>query len=190
MKQLFIILTILLYLSSCSDESRIEGLVFSDKIQVVTANKEISIIQNSSNQTVIDVLKLNDKNYSYSVNYYQGTTAGNVYNYLAMITMGAPMGIAQTNGGAAYNIPQGEEININSNFNSSGLVMFYSQNGNLSNTAANTIKLDEPFYLTFKMKNNLDSEIYGWIKISISTSKITIMSYGYRTGKTLKAGEM
>lgn len=179
-----ICLTILI---GCSDRSQIEGLVFSDKVQTVDVNKEITVSSNNS-QSYTGVLRINDKDYSYMLSYYKILyNNGTIQQYLVSVLISPPLGFARNTNGTVFSVPAGNAINSEMNYSSGSLpIINYSD---ATNSTANAIKLGEAFYIGFNVGGNTDLASYGWIKMMISKDKIVIYDYGYKTGNPINAGE-
>jgi len=170
----------------CNEESQIEGLVFSDEITTIELNKEIPVIPNSNQNQVIS-LNINDKQYSFTISYVQIKNNNAISQYNIFFISQAPFAVLRTVGGAVYKVNEGEEIGMDASYIPGSLPLM--QMMGTVNTTANTIKLNEPFYLGFSSDGNSQYASFGWLKLTITNDKITITSYGYRTGKAIKAGE-
>jgi hypothetical protein len=184
-KALTIVLISLLQLG-CNEESQIEGLVFSDEITTLEINKEITVIPNVNQNQAIS-LNINDKQYSFTITYLQIKNNNTISQYNVFFISQTPFAVLRTVGGAVYKVNEGEEITTDASYIPGSLPLI--QNVGTVNTAANTIKLNEPFYLGFSSEGNSQYASFGWLKVTITNEKITIASYGYRTGKAIKAGE-
>ncbi|MBS1571302.1 MAG: hypothetical protein JST62_02750 [Bacteroidetes bacterium] len=190
MKNIFLISVFLLSLLciNCSDESRIEGLVFSDNIVVNNINKEIVIVPNSNVSTLIS-MDINGKTQVFSIDYTQYKNNGIVNQYIVKLNVPLPMGVMKSNGDAVYNLKFGDQIGTNGGYFNGYFSLLQTLNGNTTNNAANTVKLNEPFYIGFNTNKGSENAAYGWIQVTITFDKITISSYGYRMLKPLSAGE-
>lgn len=180
-----ICLTILI---GCSDRSQIEGLVFSDKVQTVDVNKEITVSNNNS-QSYIGTLRINDTDYNYTISYYKILyNNGTIQQYLVSVLINPPLRFAKSNGGTIYSVPEGISINSEMGYFSGSLPIINYYNN--TNNAANTVKLDETFYIGFNIGGNTEFASYGWLKLLISKDKITIFNYGYKTGNPINARKL
>jgi hypothetical protein len=132
-------------------------------------------------------MNINDKTYTYFITYNQIKQNNTILQYLVNIQPYNPMGIMKTNGGAAYSVPEGNEIGSSAGYFSEPLPLLQTSGG--GNQAANTIELGQDFYLGFNTENGSPYSSFGWLKMNITNDKITIISYGYRIGKPITAGE-
>ncbi|WP_300669358.1 hypothetical protein [Soonwooa sp.] len=177
----------ILIFQDCSDRSEIEGLVFSDKAEVVMLGEELTNF-NYSTQSYIGTITINNVVYNYNILYSRNVdNAGNITQCTIFLSSIQPLGFCTSNGGALYNFPENSEIGTNTGYYPGNFPLFTYYNN--SNTASNTVKFDIPCYLGFNIGGNSEFATYGWLKLLIEKNKITIVSYGYKTGHTIKAGE-
>lgn len=184
LKYLVVVLSLLLFVK-CSDESQIEGLISSDKITVVNLNKEIIVVSNASQNVKIN-MNIQNKEQSFTIYYTQLKNNNVVSQFIVDTVPQTPLGFLRNNSVVIKNLNDGEEISANNTYFSTYLSLIKTNGG--ANTIANTIKIEEPFYLGFSTDGNSQFASYGWLKMSITNEKITIISYGYRTAKSINAG--
>lgn len=182
----FVAIITIFIVVNCTEESQIEGLITSDKITVVNLNKEIMVIPNAS-QNINIIMNIQNREQSFAIYYTQLKNNNVVSQFIVDTVPQSPVGFLRNNSIVIKNLKEGEEIGSTNSYSSTYLSIIKTNGGN--NTATNTIKIGEPFYLGFSTDGSSQFASYGWLKMNITNDKITVLSYAYTISKPIKAGE-